>query len=85
MVPKESLAKAKARCPGNRLAVHLNALLREQLPSGVTAETHGSVEALGRARGGGYTLFLQRGVQKSWGGRRRGSETPWSLSRASKA
>lgn len=54
-------------------SVHLNTLLRQQLPSGVIAETNRSVEALGRGRGGGYTLFLQRGVQKSWGGRGKGS------------
>lgn len=52
-------------------SVHLNTLLRQQLPSGVIAETNRSVEALGRGRG--YTLFLQCGVQKSWGGRGKGS------------
>lgn len=33
----------------------------------------GSVEALGKSRGEGDTLFLQHGVQKSWSGRGKGS------------
>lgn len=51
----------------------MHCCMREQLPSGVTAETHRSVEALGRCGGGGYTLFLQRWVQKSWGWGGKGS------------
>lgn len=53
-------------------SVHLNALLREQLPSGVPAETHRSVEALGRGRGGGYTLIHP--VLITWGAEKPGWE-----------
>lgn len=38
---KESLAKAKACCPGNRLAFHPKALLREQLPMGLQLKPTG--------------------------------------------
>lgn len=72
---KASLAKAKASWK-QADSVHLNAVLREQLSSGVTAETHRCVEAPGRGGEGGYTLFLQRGVQKSWGWGGKGSGDP---------
>lgn len=46
------------------------------------------MEALGKSRGGGDSLFLQRGVQKSWGGRgKRSGESlvSWLSQRGSKA
>lgn len=75
MVPERKLGYGKSTLPWKQAdSVHVNALLWEQLSSGVTAETHRGVK--GKDTSCSYNV----GCRKAGVGGGRGRVTPWSLS-----